>query len=289
MRFSKSEIRTRLEARVKKKEPILVGGAGLGLIGVVEEMADVDMIMTCASDHYRMDGRPSAIAYYMFGSANNITLNIISKRVNDRVKKTPLIAGITACDPYWNQERLLDEVERLGYSGIINAPANYSHGEEMEIICRKTGYHMTFAADVDMIKRANDRGLFTIAYVFTKEQAAAMAEAGADIVCPHAGLTVWKLGPDPEDARTLEDAIAFTGELTEAAKAANRGVYVLCHGGPFNSPDKVQKCFDETDVDGFIGTSAFDSQPMYEAIVSSVKEYKKSREIYASMRQEAEG
>lgn len=283
MRFSKNEIRRKLERKVKKKEPILIGSAGLGLVGVLEEMAGVDIIMTCASDFFRMDGRPSAIAYYMFADANDIVMNTLSRRVMGRVKNTPLLAGIAACDPYRNIEHLFDEAERLGYSGIINAPANYSHGAGMEKVVEKTGYHMSFAADVDMIRAANNRGFFTIAYVFTKEQAEIMADAGADIICPHVGLTVWKLGPDPDGAMTLDEAIAFTGELTDAAKKVNSAVFAVCHGGPFNSPQAVQKCFSQTAVDGMIGTSAFDGQPMYEAISQSVRDYKRAREIYAAM------
>ena len=48
---------------------------------------------------------------------------------------------------------------------------------------------MGFDLEVEMIRLARERDLLTAPYVFDAEQAQAMAEAGADVLVPHMGLT----------------------------------------------------------------------------------------------------
>ena len=48
---------------------------------------------------------------------------------------------------------------------------------------------MGFGLEVDMIRTAHEMGLLTTPYCFNPDEAAAMAEAGADILIPHMGLT----------------------------------------------------------------------------------------------------
>ena len=48
---------------------------------------------------------------------------------------------------------------------------------------------MGFGLEVDMIRQAHEMGLLTTPYCFNPDEATAMAEAGADILIPHMGLT----------------------------------------------------------------------------------------------------
>ena len=48
---------------------------------------------------------------------------------------------------------------------------------------------MGFDLEVDMIRQAREMDLLTCPYVFTEDEARAMAEAGADVLIPHMGLT----------------------------------------------------------------------------------------------------
>lgn len=55
---------------------------------------------------------------------------------------------------------------------------------------------MGYALEVKMIAEAHKEGLLTTPYVFSEEDAADMAAAGADIIVCHLGLTV---GMPPSD------------------------------------------------------------------------------------------
>jgi predicted TIM-barrel enzyme len=48
---------------------------------------------------------------------------------------------------------------------------------------------MGYGLEVDMIRSAHELGMLTTPYVFNEDEATQMAEAGADIVVAHMGLT----------------------------------------------------------------------------------------------------
>lgn len=44
-RFSREEMLERLKAKINRRQPIIAGGAGLGIIGKMQEAAGIDLIM----------------------------------------------------------------------------------------------------------------------------------------------------------------------------------------------------------------------------------------------------
>lgn len=112
---------------------------------------------------------------------------------------------------------------------------------------------MGYGLEVDMIAAAHERGLLTTPYVFDTEQATAMAEAGADVLVAHMGLTTsGTIGA--QTALTLEEAAARVQEMHDAAKRVNPEILVLCHGGPIAEPADAQDVLTHTQgVAGFFG------------------------------------
>ena len=95
---------------------------------------------------------------------------------------------------------------------------------------------MGFDKEVEMIAAARELGLLTCPYVFTEDEARAMAGAGADVLIPHMGLTT-KGTIGAHTALTLDQAVGRVQALCDAAKAVNPDILVLCHGGPIAEPD----------------------------------------------------
>jgi predicted TIM-barrel enzyme len=127
---------------------------------------------------------------------------------------------------------------------------------------------------VDMIKAARDLDLLTCPYVFTPEEAAAMAKAGADVLIPHMGLTT-KGAIGAKTALSLEDSAKRVQELADAAKAVNPEILVLCHGGPISEPEDVKYILANTKgVVGFFGASSIERLPTEVAITGCVKQFK---------------
>ena len=66
-----------------------------------------------------------------------------------------------------------------------------------------------------------------------------MAEAGADIVVCHMGLTTGgAIGA--ETALKLDDCVPPIDAWAAAARAVNPDVIVLCHGGPIATPEDAR-------------------------------------------------
>src|SRR5437588_13030045 len=128
-----------------------------------------------------------------------------------------------------------------------------------------------------MIAAARELGLLTCPYVFTADEARAMARAGADVLIPHMGLTT-KGTVGAKTALTLEQAAHRVQALHDAAKAVNPDVLVLCHGGPIAEPEDAAYVLAHTKgVVGFFGASSIERLPTEVAITACVKRFKEMK------------
>ncbi len=125
-----------------------------------------------------------------------------------------------------------------------------------------------------MIRLARGIDLVTTPYVFSPDEARAMAAAGADIIVAHMGLTT-KGSIGASTALTLEQSVARVQELRDAAVSVNPGVIVLCHGGPIAMPEDAEYVLKRTrGVHGFYGASSMERLPTEVAITEQVRRFK---------------
>jgi predicted TIM-barrel enzyme len=101
-----------------------------------------------------------------------------------------------------------------------------------------------------------------------------MAEAGADVVVAHMGLTTGgSIGA--ETAFSLDEAVAAVQRIADAARATSADVLVLCHGGPIAEPDDAAYVLQQTDgVAGFFGASSLERLPTERAIIEQTRRFK---------------
>ena len=112
-----------------------------------------------------------------------------------------------------------------------------------------------------------------LVHAVTPEEAAAVSEAGADVVGAHVGLTSGgAIGAT--ETLTLADACAATREMAGAARAARSDVLVVAHGGPFEDPKSVAAVFADGDVDGYLGASSIERLPVERAVDEVVRAFK---------------
>jgi predicted TIM-barrel enzyme len=128
-----------------------------------------------------------------------------------------------------------------------------------------------------MIRLAHGLDLLTCPYVFTPEEAVAMARAGADVLVPHVGLTT-KGQIGAQTALTLGDAAKRVQAMRDAAVAVNPDLLVLCHGGPIAEPDDVKYVLEHTHgIAGFFGASSIERLPVETAIADQTRRFKNVR------------
>ena len=219
---------------VRRRVPIVGGGAGTGLSAKCEEAGGIDLIIIYNSGRYRMAGRGSAAGLLAYGNANEIVKDM-AREVLPVVKHTPVLAGVNGTDPFVLMPQFLAELKAIGFSGVQNFPTVGLFDGVMRRSFEETG--MGYGLEVDMIRAARELDLLTTPYVFNPDEARAMAEAGADIIVAHMGVTTGgSIGATT--ATSLDDCVAAIDcDRRGGALGVDRDVIVLCHGGPIAMPD----------------------------------------------------
>lgn len=274
-KYSRSELLQTLRAKRAKGEPIVVAGAGSGLTGKAIEAGGADMLMVFNSGKYRMAGHGSLSGWLAFGNANEVAFSMGANEVLPVVHDVPVICSCFGQDVTREISTHLDRVMGENFSGINNFPTigmvDGNFREQLELT------NLGFQREVDMVRIAREKNIFTIVYVFNAEESAAMAKAGADAIIAHVGLTVGGMIGTTKSL-SIEDSAKLTREIMEAGKRERDDVLYLAHGGPLATPaDFAAFLRYLPEIDGFVGASSMERIPTENAIIATVKEFKAVR------------
>ena len=270
-RIPRQDILKKLHAQTRRGEPIVGGGAGTGLSAKCEEAGGIDLIVIYNSGRYRMAGRGSLAGLMAYGNANEIVLDM-AREVLPVVKHTPVLAGVNGTDPFLIKEHFLQQLCDLGFSGIQNFPTVGLFDGTIRAQLEETG--MGYGLEVEVIGFAREMDLLTTPYVFSEQNARDMAEAGADIIVCHLGLTTGgAIG-----ARTslqLKDCVPLVDAWTKAARSVNPDILVLCHGGPLATPEDAAYLLKNCrGCNGFYGASSMERLPAEIALTETTRKFK---------------
>jgi predicted TIM-barrel enzyme len=265
------EARAKLRATLDGGGVIIGAGAGTGLSAKCAEAGGTDLIIIYNSGRYRMAGRGSLAGLMPYGDANSIVLEM-GHEVLPVVRDTPVIAGVCGTDPFRLMDVFLRQIVDAGFAGVQNFPTVGLIDGTFRANLEETG--MSYGLEVDMIRAAKELGLLTTPYTFTPDDAVAMAEAGADVLVPHMGLTT-KGTIGAHTAKTLDQCVEEIQAMRDAAVRVNPDVIVLCHGGPLAEPEDAQYVLDRTEgIAGFYGASSMERLPTEVAMTENMKRFK---------------
>jgi len=254
--------------------PIVGGGAGTGISAKFEEVGGIDLIIIYNSGRYRMAGRGSLSGLMPYGDANQVVMDM-AREVLTVVKDTPVLAGVCATDPFRDMGWFLNQVMDIGFSGIQNFPTVGLVDGSLRANLEET--EMGYDKEVDLVRLARSRDIFTTPYCFDTSEAEQMADAGADVVVAHMGLTT-KGSIGAHTARTLEDSVREVQAIADAARGVRDDVIILCHGGPIAMPDDAEYVLHRThNVHGFYGASSMERLPVETALTGQVRSFKAIR------------
>jgi predicted TIM-barrel enzyme len=270
-RIAREAILKDLKEKVARGEPIVGAGAGTGISAKMAEAGGADLIIIYNSGRYRMAGRGSLAGLMPYGDANAIVMEM-AHEVIPVVKKTPVLAGVCGTDPFRDMEIFIKELIEAGFSGVQNFPTvgliDGTFRENLE------GTGMGYDKEVEAIKIAHEMDLLTVPYVFDEKQAKLMAQAGADILVAHMGLTTaGTIGA--KVALTVDEAIERVMAIAKAGKEVNPDIMVICHGGPLDEPQNVGYALERMPgIAGFFGASSIERLPVEKAIKEQVRAFK---------------
>lgn len=256
--MGRQQILKEFRAKVAAGRPVIGGGAGVGLSAKSAETAGLDFLVIYNSGRYRMAGRSSMAGLMPYGDANQIVWEMANETLTV-VNSVPVVAGVCGTDPFRVIPYFVRQLRDLGCAGVQNYPTVCLFEGIIRANLEETG--LGFDKEVELIRTAGDLDLLTVAYVHDEDEARAMAQAKADIVVAHAGLTTsGTIGA--QTALSLDDAIDFVGRIRDVAKSVDPEILVLAHGGPIATPEDAGRVLTAVPgIHGFLGASSMERLP----------------------------
>lgn len=269
--MNREEVAARLARRRETGRAIVGVGAGTGISAKFAERAGVDLILVYNSGKYRMGGFSSNSGLLAIGDANQVVMDMGTREILPIVQDTPVIAGVNGTDPTRVMPRFLEDVERAGFSGVINFPSHGIIDGRWRQSLEETGFG--YDREIAMIGTAHEQGLFTMSYCFAPDEARAMVDAGVDVVVAHMGLTVGGSIGAKSTAPGLDDAVVRIEEIVQASLSRRDDVLVFAHGGPLALPDDVAYVLARCGAAGFIGASSYERLAVEEPLADMARAF----------------
>lgn len=270
--MSRKEIMEMYRKQISEGKILLGVGAGTGITAKFSEKGGADMLIIYNSGRYRMAGRGSLAGLMAYGDANKIVVEMASE-VLPVVNHTPVLAGVNGTDPFRVMSVFLNELKDMGFNGVQNFPTVGLIDGVFRQNLEETG--MGYNLEVEMIRKAHELDLLTTPYVFDEKQAEQMAEAGADILVAHMGLTT-KGTIGAQTALTLDDCVERIEKIIKAGRKVNPDILVIAHGGPIAEPEDAAYVISKTKgIDGFFGASSIERFAAEVGIKSQTEAFKK--------------
>lgn len=273
----RTEILKYLKSQLKKNRHLIGVAAGSGLTAKAAEQGNADFILALSSGRFRQMGVSSLAGFLPYANSNQLVMDFAWKELIPIVKNIPVCFGIHATDPTIELESYIQLIKEKGFGGINNFPSVglvdgvFREGLEEQGI--------TYDKEVEAIRLASEKNLFTVAFVFNENQALRMLDAGADIICVHLGLTEGgSLGA--KKILPLQAAKQFAKTIFKRCNQLNPNVIKMIYGGPINKPIDVQFMYDGTDIQGYIGGSAFERIPAEETLKQITQAFKQTNDFH---------
>jgi predicted TIM-barrel enzyme len=273
--YTRQEVVDRLNATLKKGEPIIAAGAGTGISAKFIEKGGADLIIIYNSGRFRMSGHGSTCGLMAYGDANAVAMEIGEYEVLPTVKEIPVICGVHATDPRRRMWHWLGKVKDMGFSGVNNFPTHTIVDGHFRQVLEETG--MSVQKEFEMVGLAHRMDLFSIVYVATPEEAIEMTRQGADAVIAHVGTTVGGSIGVVNAVVDWDFTVNRTQEIIDAARSVRKDVFTLTHGGPINTPKDVEYILSKTTADGFVGASSLERMGVEESLTNLTREFKSVR------------
>jgi predicted TIM-barrel enzyme len=271
-RYDRSQVLARMRTEIEAGRPIYTIGAGTGISAKFAEAGGADLISTYPIAKFRMMGHSSLAGYLPLCDSNATTLEMGERDILPVIREIPVAAGLLGADPTREMGRLLDQVKEVGFSGILNCPTLACVDGTFRQGLEETG--LSYLREVQMIRLARERDLFTHAFCSSVEEALWMVEAGVDMVVAHMGNTSGGT-TGSKTATSLDEVVEKTQAICDAVKKESADVLVICHGGQMSFPENVEYVLSRTSgVDGFMGGSSGERFPVEKSVTDVTRGFK---------------
>ena len=247
-RYSRSEFLARLRSTIGQGSPLVMTGAGNGIAAKFIERGGVDILGVYNTGYFRMQGYGSLAGMLPMADANHLVFEMGRREVLPQVKEVPVIAGLNGVDVLRDMRLFLEDIRRIGFSGVHNFPTVAWFDGEFRRTLEGTG--LGYQLELDMLNIARELDLVTIGYAFNEEDTERLMRGAApDVFIFHAGIT--RGGSTGYAGGTdIADTAARSQRHYEIARRIKPDVILLAHGAALVNPEDAQYMLDHTDCHG---------------------------------------
>ena len=162
---------------------VIGASSGCGHTALASVTGGADMVLALSAGCFRASGRPSFGSYLCYGNSNRIVESFAARELLTLLPYTPVLFGLNCSDPTIELRDYIQDIQNSGLSGIVNFPSVALIDGIFRESLEEEG--LGFDNEVEAIRIAHEMDFFTLAFVCSKEQAEAMIDAGADVICAH--------------------------------------------------------------------------------------------------------
>jgi predicted TIM-barrel enzyme len=247
-RYTRQAFLDRLWSEIKRGKPLVMTGAGNGIAAKFIERGGVDILGVYNTGYFRMQGYGSLAGMLPMADANEMVFQIGQREVLPQVKKVPVIAGLNGVDVLRDMRVFLEDIKRIGFSGVHNFPTVAWFDGEFRKTLEGTG--LGYQMELDMLNIAHALDLLTIGYAFNAEDTERLIkEAAPDIFIFHAGITRGG-STGYAGGRSLEEMAERTQAMYKIVRKTKPDLILLAHGAALVNPEDGQYMLDHTDCHG---------------------------------------
>ncbi|SDF58090.1 phosphoenolpyruvate hydrolase family protein [Sporomusa acidovorans] len=273
MAWQREQVLKKLKNQIRITGHIIGVAVGAGITAKYALKAGADLLLALNSGRFRQMGQSSLAGWLPFANCNEMVIDFGTREIIPVAKEIPVIFGLNATDPTIELDEYIDLISAQGFSGINNFPTVGMIDGQFREALEEDG--ISFEREIEAIRIAHNKNLFTLAFVFDARQAKEMLKAGADLICAHLGLT--KGGYiGAKKVLSLHSAKLIADEIFNACDEVSVDTIKMIYGGPVKTPIDLSFMYNNTKTMGYIGGSSFERIPSEDAITNITKAFKKT-------------
>ena len=274
-RYARQEFLDRLRAEIGRGRPLVMTGAGSGICAKFIGRGGVDILGVYNTGYFRMQGLGSLAGMLPIADANELVYQTARREVLPRVTETPVVVGVNGVDPLRDMRLFLEDLRRVGVSGVHNFPTVGWFDGEFRRTLEDTG--LGYGHELEMLRAARELDLLTVGYAFNEEDTERlMREAAPDVFIFHAGITRGGTTGYTGGSSRAETATRSQHHFA-LARRIKPDVLLLAHGAALADPEDAQYLLDHTDCQGVQLGSAIERLAMEKPLEERAASFKAVR------------
>jgi predicted TIM-barrel enzyme/DNA-binding NtrC family response regulator len=253
----------------KSRNGFLLGAAiGTGMAAKAAERGGADFLLALNAGRFRSMGMPSAACLLALRDANSLVMEFGRSEILTQTS-LPVFFGAAALGTD-DVGALVEQIADGGFHGVTNFPSCIFLDGRYRQYLEEAG--LGFSRELALLKAARARGLSTLAYVHTLDEARAAA-ATVDIVNLDFG---WNMGGllGVQSSVDLDEAARLGRAFVEAVRSVNPRTRCVIEGGPIVTPEQMDQVCRAARADGYVGGSTIDRVPLESAIEMATGAFK---------------